>query len=231
MIRRWNTGSWSAGSWDEVLPDNTKTSMKTVKTGVGRMSNAEVLQLMNNIIIGATGNADFTTPNPTLPVLQALFDTGTQCLDGVALAETTLAVKLTERDNKFGEIRDKIAIFANWAVQHCAGDRVKLQSVGLDVRANATPVGPMPAPQGLQSSGGDLEGTIDLQWEPVRGRYNYFVECAPASNGPWTTVYTGRASRATCGGLTPGSEYFLQVRAQGFAGLGPWSDITKKRAS
>ena len=43
-------------------------------------------------------------------------------------------------------------------------------------------------PQGLQSSGGDLEGTIDLQWEPVRGRYNYFLECAQDANGPWTNA-------------------------------------------
>jgi hypothetical protein len=231
MIRRWNTGSWSSGSWNEVLPDNTVKHMKTVKTGVGRMTNAEVLELVNSIITGATGNADFATPNPTLVVMQALFDTGTQCLAAVALAETTLAVKLTERDNKFAEIRDKIAVFASWAVQHCAGDRVKLQSVGLDVRANATPVGPMPAPLNLRSFGGALEGGVDLFWDPVRGRYNYFLECGQSSNGPWTTAYTGRASQASCGGLTPGAEYFFRVRAQGFAGLGPWSDITKKRAS
>jgi len=231
MIRRWNTGSWSSGSWDEVLPDNTITRMKTVKTGVSRMTNAEVLELMNNIITGATGNADFATPNPTLVVLQGLLDAGAQCLDEVALAENTLAVKLTARDNKFAEIRDKITIFANWAVQHCAGDRVKLQSVGLDVRADATPVGPMPAPLGLQSFGGALEGSIDVFWDPVRGRYNYFLECAQNVAGPWTTAYTGRASKATCLGLTPGAEYFFRVRAQGFAGLGPWSDITKKRAS
>ena len=84
---------------------------------------------------------------------------------------------------------------------------------------------------GLRSSGGALEGSIDVEWDPVRGRYNYFLQCAQHAEGPWTTAYTGRASRATCGGLTPGAEYFFRVQAQGFAGLGPWSDITKKRSS
>ena len=128
-------------------------------------------------------------------------------------------------------IRAAVTLFATWAVQKCAGDRVKLESVGLEVRADATPVGMLPAPGNLQSFGGELEGSIDLQWEPVTGRFNYFLECSTTVSGPWQEVYTGRASRATCGALTPGAEYFFRVRAQGAAGKGPWSDITKKRAS
>jgi hypothetical protein len=58
------------------------------------------------------------------------------------------------------------------------------------------------------------------------------VEYSTTANGPWTQVYTSRALRTTCGGLTPGAEYFFRVRAAGGStGLGPWSDITKKRAA
>ena len=195
------------------------------------MSDSDVLQLVDTIITGTTGNADFTTPNPTLAALQTLFDDGTTSLSDVANAESALAMKRLARESKFAEIRNSVTIFATWAVQKCAGDRMKLQSVGLEVRADATPVGPMPAPGNLNSFGGEMEGSIDLQWDPVRGRYNYFLECAQNPAGPWTTVYTGRASSATCGALTPGAEYWFRVRAQGAAGVGPWSDVTRKRAS
>jgi hypothetical protein len=232
MLRRWNTGSWSSGTWNEVLPDpQIIIHMKSVSLKLSRKSKAETLQLVQNIITGATGNPDFGTPNPPLADLQLLFDEGTECVNELELASNALTLKRSMCDEKFIEIRTAITLFAIWAVQKVAGDRVKLESVGLEVRPDKSPVGPLPAPANLQSFTGELEGTVGLQWDPVYGRTNYHAEYSTTANGPWTQFYTSRASQATCVGLTPGAEYFFRVNAQGRAGQGPWSDITKKRAA
>jgi hypothetical protein len=104
--------------------------------------------------------------------------------------------------------------------------------VGLDVTNPPAPRGPLAAPINLQSFIGDLEGTIHLQWERVIRRDYYVLECAQSASGPWTQVYGGKKTRTTCGGLTPGAEYFFRVRAAGgTTGTSPWSDITRKRAA
>jgi hypothetical protein len=89
----------------------------------------------------------------------------------------------------------------------------------------------MPAPQYLAATGGDLEGEVDMQWEPVTGRDACVADFAADPNGPWTQFYVGTKSSCTASGLNPGQMFYFRVRAVGPLGPGPWSDIAHKRAS
>jgi hypothetical protein len=205
---------------------------KKVKTGVRHMTDEEALQLVENIIAGATGKTELANSPVTLAQLGTLVTECTAAMDAESMAEDELSMRRTERADKFVEIRVAVDGFAQYAGVVYHHDKASLQAISLDVANPPTPTGPLPAPVNLQSFTGDLEGTIHLQWEPVIRRDVYVAECAQNANGPWTQVYSGKRARTTCGNLTPGAEYYFRVRAQGGStGLGPWSDITRKRAS
>jgi hypothetical protein len=93
------------------------------------------------------------------------------------------------------------------------------------------PIGEMPAPENLTATGGDLEGELDMPWEPVQGRDAYIGEWAANPAGPWTQFYVGNNSSCTASGLNPGQMYYFRVREVDPLGPGPWSDIAQKRAS
>jgi hypothetical protein len=232
LYRTWGMGSWDAGTWDELRPEiNINKRMPRVKTGVSRMTDDDVLQLTENIIASATGKVELANSPVTLAQLTTLKTDCTTALDTESMAEDDLATSRTERANAFVELRAAIDGFAQHAGTVYKHDRAKLQAISLDVRSAPVPPGPLPAPVNLQSYTGDLEGTIFLQWERVLRRDYYIVQCAESPTGPWTQVYGGKLTRFTCKNLTPGAEYFFRVNAQGPAGVGPWSDITRKRAA
>jgi hypothetical protein len=202
------------------------------KTNTFRLFDPQVIQLGNNIIAGATGKAELANSPVTLAQLQTLVDDSVDAINAEELALNAASLARIARELKLEALRLGINHFAQHADSVYAGDEMQLQAIGLEVRSPAVPLGLPPQPLNLRSKGGMLEGTIEIEWDPVvRGRPQYFVECAESANGPWTQVYTGRAAKTTCTGLTPGAEYFFRVRAQRRAGFGPWSDITKKRAS
>ena len=196
------------------------------------MTNAEVLQLVTDIIAGATGKAELATSPVTLAQLTTLKTEGQAALNAESLADDALSTRRTELADKFVEIRKAVDGFAQHAGTVYDHDKASLQAIGLDVASPPVPTGPLPAPSNLQSFTGDMEGTIHLQWDPVIRRDVYLAECAQSAAGPWTSAYSGKRARTTCSGLTPGAEYFFRVKAQGgTTQYSPWSDITKKRAA
>ncbi len=232
MYRTWNSGQWNVGTWNEVLPVQKKLKHMQAKTNVFRLYDPEVIQLGNNIIAGATGKVELAGSPVTVAQMQTLVTAATTATNAEAVANDLAAVRLTERVEAMAALRSGINRFASHADAVYAGDKLSLQAVGLGVRTPPAPVGPLPAPGNLRSEGGAMEGTINLDWEPLpMGRPTYVAECAPAAGGPWTQFYVGRPSKTTCAGLTPGAEFFFRVKAVGKAGDSPWSDITKKRAS
>jgi hypothetical protein len=89
----------------------------------------------------------------------------------------------------------------------------------------------MPPPQDLNATGGDLEGEVDLQWQPVTGRNACTAESATDPMGAWTQFYVGNNSSCTATGLNPRQMYYFRVRAYGPLSPGPWRDLAQWRAS
>lgn len=202
------------------------------KTNAFRLLDPAVIQLGNNIIAGATGKTELAnSPVTVAQLLTLVTDAGTAANDE-SVAIGNAAMTGTARRTAMKDLRKAINRFAAHADSVYDGDTESLQAIGLGVRNPPAPVGQLPAPINLRSFPGAMEGTIGLNWQTSpAGRPQFFLECAPAANGPWTLVYTGRAARATCGALTSGTEYFFRVKANGTAGDSPWSDITRSRAS
>ncbi len=120
---------------------------------------------------------------------------------------------------------------AGSAAEGVTMDEAQLTGGGWDVRGPVTPIGPLSAPQNLSAAFGDMPGSADLNWDPVRGAATYIVECAASPSGPWTRAYEGTKSSCTATGLTSGQLYYFRVIAVGTSGHSPPSDIAEKRAS
>jgi hypothetical protein len=135
------------------------------------------------------------------------------------------------RETLRGELETMMTQLAGYVEAATAGDESKILSAGMQVRSAVAPVGPLPAPLNLSATAGDMEGHMDLSWQPVAGSSSYEVDCKLHSDtATWERVKSVTASKLTVEALTPGALYAFRVRAIGAAGAGPWSDEAVRRA-
>jgi hypothetical protein len=217
--------------YDESAAPSHRNRMAQVKLALRDKSLDQKADLADLLVTNMTGNATYANPSPALATLTTKATAArtkqtarNSALAALTLADEELATAEAELD---GALTDEGAYIQSAS----GGDSTKIASSGAPIAPPSGPVGPMPAPQNLRATGGDLEGTADLQWDPVRGAKSYIGECASAATGPWTQVYVGSKSSTTADGLTSGTTYWFRVRAVGAAGPGPWSDPATKRAT
>jgi hypothetical protein len=205
---------------------------KKIKTGFSALALDDKLQLTQNVITGLSDNAAvFTTPNPPVANITTLRSNIVAKTNEIEAAQDGLASLFQERAVLIEQLDTALSQEAAYVQNVTAGDAAKIALSGFEVRSAPSPVGPLPAPKDLHSNYGSAEGSVECQWDRVRGAQAYFVECGQDSDGPWNQVYAGTATHCAAAGLTPGSQYWFRVRALGTAGLGPWSDPSSKRAA
>jgi len=207
-----------------------KQKMAKIKLDHTNLAAPAFVVRMKEISTALTGNAVFAS----LAANVTAFDTkvGTLETKSAAYDATVQAGKtvLTERDDARVAVEDAARGLAG-ASEGVTSDAAQLQSGGWHLRGAPTPVGPMPAPQNLSATAGDLDGEVDLSWEPVSGRDTYVGEHSISATGPWTQFYIGKKSGTTATGLASATMYWFRIRAVGTAGSGPFSDIAQKRAT
>src|ERR1041385_6550878 len=89
--------------------------MPRVKTGVRRLDDTEVLQMVDTIIAGATGKTELANSPVTLAQLGTLREEGQAALNAETQASADLSVARTQRADKFVEIRKAVDGFAQHA--------------------------------------------------------------------------------------------------------------------
>jgi hypothetical protein len=184
----------------------------------------------------ATACAGTALADPTPPEVTAL-----------AAACTALETAMADRATKEQEFRAAVVVQdqkrAALEVAYSSlgskvqtiseGDAAFINAHGFDVVGAKTPVGPLPAPAGLEATMSDQPGQVDLMWEPVRGAKTYIVQkCAdPMTEGNWQQVDLCTKSKFTVTGLVSGTKYWFRVAAKGAEpGNSPWSDPAQKMA-
>ena len=185
---------------------------------------------MREIRTALTGNPAFAALAARLPPFDTVVDTLEARNTTYNATVQLCGQQLTELDTARATAEDAARTLAS-ASEAETTDAAALLSGGWHLVEPPEPPAPMPAPENLCATGGDLEGEVDMQWEPVSGREGYLAEWAADPNGPWTQFYVGTKSSCTATGLNPGQMYYFRVRAFGALGPGPWSDIAQKRAS
>lgn len=142
----------------------------------------------------------------------------------------TAAASNSAKDDLRVPVEDMLRLRKAYVQKKSGGLETKILAVGLGVKALATPIGDLLAPENLRATFGDSAGEIDLSWDRVRGASSYLIEMRESGTTAWIAAEPSTKSRSTVEGLTPGKTYEFRVRALGAAGPGPWSSVASKMA-
>ena len=134
---------------------------------------------------------EITTATPTVPAFAGLAakvtatDTAVNALEAKNVlynaAVQSSSTLLTEVGDARVAAEAAVRSLAN-AAEGETTDEAELLGGGWHLASPPTPVGAMPAPQNLSATGGDLEGEVDMQCEPVPDRDTYLGEWAADPN-------------------------------------------------
>lgn len=177
------------------------------------------------------GNANFTSPTPTLAALalarEALVEANAAAKDGGRSAH--LAKRLAMKDLR-GLLRD----LSGYVVSIAAGSEQVIVSSGFDVRRRSEPASALQVPGDLVARFTEFPGEVDLNWRSDRAvRLNQvFINAEdPADESKWVSVGTTTKSRFRVTGLVTGKYYWFRVQSTGVAGRSPMSDVAKSLAA
>ena len=206
--------------------------MAKIKLEIYGMKVDEEIIYLGPIVTKMTSASAFSTLSAKTTAASTALTAYIAANADVLATATTLEQKRTVLANARVTAENAFRALATGA-EDITRDAATLQAGGWDIQADShTPVGPLPQPQNLHATGGDMDGTVDVAWDPIkRGVQAYIAERALSSSGPWTQCYVGKPSSCTIAGLTSGTQYWFQVSAIGAAGPSPWSDPATKRAT
>lgn len=76
-----------------------------------------------------------------------------------------------------------LTALGNYVENIAKGNAAIVLSAGMEVRAAAAPIGPMPQPQSLAATEGDMECSIDLGWDRVKEYFMLNGKHFPVADG------------------------------------------------
>ncbi len=217
--------------YDEPAPHVIPTSMKKIALGIGRANPDDTAAFTETIVSAMTGNTNFPTPDPALTVLADAAAAIRAKRIEITNMEAALMAKRDQLKDLSRTTKDAVRKMANYVENKSDGAIDKIHSAGFTVMGDPVPGGPLTQVQNLRVQFSDNEGQLDVRYNTVPGAAMYVVETATLPDGPWAqTAITTRTSQ-TLTDLTPGTKYWVRVRAIGSAGVGPWSDLACKMAA
>jgi hypothetical protein len=168
-----------------------------------------------------TNNADiYDTPAPGLVVVQAALDTFIADLAATADGSHAATAKKKASRLVLASLMRQLACYVTVA---CKGSLHNLILSGFPPqKTTRTPVGPLPAPQGLVLKQGPLSGLILARVNPVFGASIYNWTCTANTPGAVPITFQGTAASCSFSGLTPGVIYTVTLNAGGTAGTSNW---------
>ena len=204
--------------------------MAKVRTGSSGMTLEEIIAATRTVVTKMTGNANFTTPKPTLAALGGLADTAEAAKNAVAVKKQEFDEAVLARDTAEADLKAAFEQEGAYVQSESEGQEDKILSSGYGIRGTPGPSTPVGQVQDVSLTEGDNPGSLDCQFKPVANKKSYDVQVTTVDpvNGPYTTVQQPTASACTITGLTSGQRVWVRVRAIGALGPGPWSDPATK---
>ncbi len=201
-------------------------SMSKPKLNLQGVDPLSKVQLVNDIVTQMTGNANFTTPNPTLAALTTKSDALSAIISQISLTEQQLEQHNVTQDTLVTELDALLTALMAYVESASGGEEAKILSAGMGVRGKPTPPGPMPQVTGLEAKAGDDAGVILLRHDAVKGAKVYERQRSPDpfTNASWVNLDASTKASSTVTDLPSATRCWFRVRAVGAKGPGPWSD-------
>lgn len=205
--------------------------MAKIKLNLSKLTVSGKLDLAKQIVQAMTGNASFTTPNPTLTQITTAASS-LEAARAEVLALRAEAKNKTIIQSQLEDALDQLLTRLASYVENISSDPAIITSAGMDIKAAATPAGQLNPPSAFTTTTGDSDGEIDLSWNSDPGAKSYIIELSTQSppNAVWTQAKTTTRSKETLTNLTSGTRYWCRVAAIGASGQSGWSDISTRIA-
>src|SRR5436190_12128568 len=160
--------------YDQLEPQ-PKKHMAKVKLELRTLTPDELVALANNIKTAMTGNANFATPNPTLAALGTAITAAQTKIAAYNTAVSATSTALSDRDTSLQNLRGLLTQEGAYVENITGGDKTKIESAPMGVRADAAPAGPPTQVLNLVVTAGDNDGSLDVAFDPVRGANSYEI--------------------------------------------------------
>ncbi len=209
--------------------------MAQVKQGLDEMNPGEMAQYGENVVAGMTANANFPTAAPPLAEISSAVSAVRTNLTSVEASKAQLsadnanvrASAATLSSLLSGE-GNTVQAAADKAERDGLGDPTQIiKSANMGVKADAAPIGNLPAPTGLSATDGSADGEINAHCNRVKGAASYVWETCAGENpiaGAWGGTKVSSASSILLNGYEVGKRVWIHVAAVGAAGQGTWSE-------
>ena len=198
-----------------------------VSLGFARVPDTELDNFAQAIIDGITGNAAYPAPPVTMANLQTAQNDFTA---KVAAAQTGgppgTAAKNNSRQTLLGLLRQ----LAGYVQINCNNDMAVLLGSGFQAMSTNRAQSPLDQPQSLVIKNGS-SGQLVASVTPVKNTSMYEGRIKGPTGDWMPSVFSGDSQHITFDGLTPGTNYTVQVRALGGStGQSDWSDPSSHMA-
>jgi len=158
----------------------------------------------------------FTTANTNLKARRAEMDASRQTVEE---KRANLLSAEADWDVKFDALADHVQSVSG-------GNLMKLETSGLDVQTEPTPITELLAPAKVTARSNGVAGVVKLRWTKVRGVTHYIVQRStanPNDEASWETLDTVSAGSFEDTGLTSGTKYSSCISGKGFNAISGWS--------
>ena len=204
--------------------------MALIKLNFARLSVSEKIALARQIVTAMTGNAHFTSPQPSLTTITAAVNSLEQAESAAQAARQQARLTIVARNNKEDDLGQLMSQSAGYVTAIAGGDELIIQSAGMGVRASPGTSAAPGQPGALSATAGDHDGSMDLSWDPIVEAASYLIEKSPdpPTATSWTHLGVSTKSTFTVTGLPSGTRVWFRVAAVNANGQSPWSDPATK---
>ncbi len=193
--------------------------MATVKMGYYTLTIPEQIERTRLIVTMMTGNANFTTPSPTLAVMSAA---ATALETAYNEARNRDKIKVAAMNARRKELLQLVLALASYVQQVTEGDGEKILSSGFFIRVQGAP---KPDTAGevtnLRLSDGPVSGSLLTKWDAASDAVIYVIETATDADfkdGKYYAITT--RTQKVINEFAVGSTIWVRVRGLGRENLG-----------
>jgi hypothetical protein len=201
--------------------------MSKIKFDFPRLSDANLEISAQAIVLAMTGNANFTTPSPTLTVVNAAITPYSLALSA---AQTRDKNKIAEKNDARVALQDVLILLGNYVTLTAEGDRTILLSSGFPLVKERVPAPDITKPENIEVANGINSGEANVSVTAVPYAKSYvhqFTSDPLTAASNWSSTPTTRCKH-TYNDLAPGQKLWFRVAAVGCKGQLAYSDPLSK---
>lgn len=224
--------------YSDGLPDVPPTPtpprpsrMASLALNLNRLNRDQRLSLAQLGVATMAPAAPATPPIAGISTEVAAMDTAAQAAAAAKAAWESLkaqekAAKIA-MDAAFDTLNDEMRATQSAVEAKAKGDPTILSLSGWPLAGERAPAQLPSQLTNFSVNASDMEGALDVSWDPEINSVDYQVEVTVSANplpGDWVRKASVTASFTQITGLTSGQRAWVRVRGHGTKGEGPWSD-------